>query len=88
MLDRQWAHIPIGLLVSYLIFLLPAELPLHVRIGGWVAAALIFFGFIVYETTEDDAINDEAYRDVAGMVIGLGVGAGVQLAYIIARSYL
>ena len=31
-------------------------------------------GFILYEVTGDEEINDQAYRDIQGFVIGLGVG--------------
>ena len=36
-------------------------------------------GFILYEVTEDQEINDQAYRDIQGCVLGLGVGPVVQV---------
>ena len=44
-------------------------------------------GFILYEVTEDEEINDQAYWDIQGFVIGLGVGPVVQVlltAFVIA----
>ena len=55
--------------------------------GAQLTAVMLFFGFILYEVTEDQEINDQAYRDIQGFVIGLGVGAVVQVlltAYVIA----
>ena len=44
-----------------------------------MTAVLLFAGFILYEITEDWRINDQAYRDIQGFVIGLGAGAVVQV---------
>ena len=50
-----------------------------VGLGARLTAVLLFAGFILYEVTEDQEINDQAYRDIQGFVIGLGVGAVVQV---------
>ena len=55
--------------------------------GAQLTAVMLFFGFILYEVTEDQEINDQAYRDIQGFVIGLGVGTVVQVlltAFVIA----
>ena len=44
-----------------------------------MTAVLLFAGFILYEVTEYQEINDQAYRDIQGFVIGLGAGAVVQV---------
>ena len=79
MLDRQGAHIPVGLVISWLVFLWPLDVSSHVLWGARLTAVLLFAGFILYEVTEDWRINDQAYRDIQGFVIGLGVGAVVQV---------
>ena len=40
---------------------------------------MLFLGFMIYEVTEDEEINDQAYRDIQGFVTGLGLGAVVQV---------
>ena len=87
MMDRQVAHIPVGLGISWLVFLWPLDVAASVLWGARLTAVLLFAGFILYEVTEDVEINDQAYRDIQGFVIGLGVGAVVQVlltAYVIA----
>ena len=87
MLDRQVAHIPVGLAISWLVFLWPLDVAASVLWGARLTAVLLFVGFIFYGVTEDEEINDQAYRDIQGFVIGLGVGAVVQVlltAYVIA----
>ena len=79
MLDRQVAHIPVGLAISWLVFLWPLDVSSDVLWGARLTAVLLFAGFILYEVTEDEEINDQAYRDIQGFVIGLGVGALVQV---------
>ena len=79
MLDRQVAHIPVGLAISWFVFLWPLDLSSGVLWGARLTAVLLFAGFILYEVTEDEEINDQAYRDIQGFVIGLGVGALVQV---------
>jgi len=88
LLDRQGAHVPIGLLIAWLLFLLPLDVPIHVRIGAWLSAAALFRGFMQYELTEDAAINDQAYRDIQGMVVGLVIGVIASLVYIVVAEYL
>ena len=78
MLDRQGQHIPIGVAVSWLLFLYPLKVAPEVLTGAWIAAALVFVGFIIYELSEDRVINDEAYRDIEGFTVGLGAGAAAQ----------
>jgi len=80
--------VPVGLLIAWLLFLIPIDVPIHVRIGAWLAAAALFRGFMQYELTEDTAINDQAYRDIQGMVVGLAIGVVVQLVYIVVAEYL
>ena len=75
MLDRQVAHIPVGLAISWLVFVWPLDVAASVLWGARLTAVLLFAGFILYEITEDEEINDQAYRDIQGFVIGLGVGA-------------
>ena len=79
MMDRQVAHIPVGLAISWLVFLWPLDLSGAVLWGARLTAILLFAGFILYEITEDQEINDQAYRDIQGFVIGLGVGAVAQV---------
>ena len=86
-MDRQVAHIPVGLAISWLVLLWPLDLSTGVQWGARLTAVLLFLGFILYEVTEDQEINDQAYRDIQGFVIGLGVGAVVQVllaAFVIA----
>ena len=75
MMDRQVAHIPVGLAISWLVFLWPLDVAASVLWGARLTAVLLFAGFILYEVTEDQAINDQVYRDIQGFVIGLGAGA-------------
>lgn len=82
MTDRQTAHIPVGLIIAWLLFLTPFVTTWNVQIGAWIGAVLLFRGFMQYEITEDRAINDQAYRDIQGMVIGIGIGIAVQLTYL------
>ena len=79
MLDRQVAHIPVGLVISWLVFLWPLDVAASVLWGSRLTAILLFAGFILYEVTEDWRINDQAYRDIEGVVIGLGVGVVAQV---------
>lgn len=79
MVDRQVAHIPVGLAVSWLVFLWPLDLSSDVLWGARLTALLVFVGFILYEVTEDWKINDWAFRDIEGCVIGLGAGAVAQV---------
>ena len=79
MLDRQGVHIPVGLAVSWLLFLYPLDVSPSVQAASWIAGMLVFVGFILYEITEDHEINDEAYRDIQGFTIGLGAGAVAQI---------
>ena len=58
MLDRQVAHIPVGLAISWLVFLWPLDVPSNVLWGARLTAILLFAGFILYEVTEDEEIND------------------------------
>ena len=69
------------------LFLWPLDVAASVLWGARLTAILLFAGFILYEVTEDQEINDQAYRDIQGFVIGLGVGAVVQVllaAFVIA----
>ena len=74
-MDRQVAHIPVGLAISWLVFLWPLDVAVSVLWGTRLTAVLFFVGFILYEVTEDQEINDHACRDIEGFVIGLGAGA-------------
>ena len=81
MLDRQVSHIPVGLVISWLVLLWPLDLSSDVLWGARLTAILLFAGFILYEVTEDQEINDHAYRDIQGSVIGFrGWGSGPGLA--------
>ena len=87
MMDRQVAHIPVVLAISWLVFLWPLDVAASVLWGARLTAVLLFAGFILYEVTEDEEINDQAYRDIQGFVIGLGAGTVVQVllaAFVIA----
>ena len=64
MLDRQVAHIPVGLAISWLVFLWPLDVAASALWGARLTAVLLFAGFILYEVTEDQEINDQAYRDI------------------------
>ena len=75
MLDRQVAHIPVGLAISWLVFLWPLDVDSGVLWGARLTAVLLFASFVLYEITEDWRINDWAYRDIQGFLIGLGAGA-------------
>ena len=88
MLDRQVAHIPAGLAISWLMFLWPLDVAASVIWGARLTAILLFFGFILYEVTEDQEINDQAYRDIQGFVIGLGLGAVVQVLLAVFVGFL
>ena len=79
MMDRQVAHIPVGLAISWLVFLWPLDVAASVLWGARLTAVLLFAGFILCEVTEDQEINDQAYRDIQGFVIGLELGAVVQV---------
>ena len=79
MLDRQVLHIPAGLAVSWLLFLAPFDPTASLLVGARIAAALVFFGFIAYEVTEDWKSNDWAFRDIEGFTIGLGGGSAAQV---------
>ena len=88
MLDRQVAHIPVGLAISWLMFLWPLDVAASVLWGARLTAILLFAGFILYEVTEDEEINDQAYRDIQGFVIGLGVGAIAQVLLAVFVGFL
>ena len=88
MLDRQVAHIPVGLAISWLIFLWPLDVAASVLWGARLTTILLFAGFILYEVTEDQEINDQAYRDIQGFVIGLGLGAVVQVLLAVFVGFL
>ena len=60
-------------------FLWPLDVAASVLWGARLTAVLLFAGFILYEVTEDQEINHQAYRDIQGFVIGLGAGAVVQV---------
>ncbi len=79
MLDRQVAHIPVGLVTSWLMFLWPLDVAASVLWGARLTAVMLFLGFILYELSEDWRINDWAFRDLEGFAIGLGVGAVAQV---------
>jgi len=42
-------------------------------------SVLMFTGFIIYELDEDWHIHDKAYRDIREMLIGMGVGAALDI---------
>ena len=67
MLDRRVAHIPVGLAISWLVFLWPLDVAASVLWGARLTAVLLFVGFILYEVTEDQEINDQAYRGHTGV---------------------
>ena len=73
--DRQGIHCLVGLLYAALI-----------GIGWWfdvwelvVLCVVGAYVFLRYEETEDESINDYAYVDIGGFLVGLSVG-GVGLA--------
>ena len=73
--DRQGVHCLIGLLYAALI-------GVGWWLGVWELVALVIVGgyvFLRYEETEDKVINDHAYVDIGGFLVGLTLG-GVGLA--------
>jgi len=59
---RRLIHTPLGILTALMLWRMP--------VGGVVFA----FGFLVYEIAEDWRKGDQAYVDVFGYLLGLGVG--------------
>ena len=53
MMDRHVAHIPVGLAISWLVFLWPLDLSAGVLWGARLSAILLFAGIALYELTED-----------------------------------
>ena len=73
--DRQGVHCLIGLLYAALI-------GVGWWFGVWELVAICLAGtfvFLRYEETEDKVINDHAYVDIGGFLVGLTLG-GVGLA--------
>lgn len=79
MLDRQVAHIRVGLAISWFVFLWPLDMSTDVLWGARLTGVMLFAGFVLYELTEDWRINDWAFRDIEGFTIGMGVGAVAQV---------
>ena len=59
---RALIHIPAGLLTILGGYL------------GWVFAIVLFCSFMIYELNEDWHIKDQAWIDIFGYLIGLGIG--------------
>ena len=70
------------------LLLWPLDVAASVLWGARLTAILLFAGFILYEVTEDEEINDQAYRDIQGFVIGLGVGAIAQVLLAVFVGFL
>ena len=80
MLDRQVAHIPVGLVISWLVFLWPLDLSSGVLWGARLTAILLFAGFILYEVTEepgDQRPGVQGYTGVRDRAWGRGCGPGL-----------
>jgi len=61
-LKRVLLHIPVGLLVCLLAYV------------SWPLALVFTVAFLYYEMNEDMHISDEAWKDVKGLLWGLGIG--------------
>ena len=78
--DRQGIHCLVGLLYATLI-----------GVGWWFdvweLVALCIIGsyvFLRYEETEDKSINDHAYIDIGGYLVGFTIGGvGIAIAVIV-----
>lgn len=68
-MKRILIHIPIGLIIAFL-SKIDTILPLCFTIL-----------FLIYEVNEDKHLNDNAYKDISGALIGLGIG-GIILFYV------
>ena len=78
LLDRQGIHCVIGLLYA-------ALMGVGWWFGVWELVALCIvstYVFLRYEESEDKAINDYAYIDIGGYLVGLTIG-GVGLAIMV-----
>ena len=71
-MKRIILHIPVGLLLTWLTTFNP------------VLAVLFFLGFAMYELNEDYYLKDQAWKDVAGLLWGIGFGS----AYLIISKFL
>ncbi len=92
--DRAYTHMAFGFavgltlaLAALVAFVLEAEyvwasgiVALGSLGGQWQVSRL----FVAYEMTEDDAINDEEYRDIGGYTWGVAGGNAVSLSLLTA----
>ena len=60
--NRILMHIPIGLLACVLAF------------AHWVLALVFVGSFLYYELNQDLYLSDKAYKDVKGLIWGIGIG--------------
>jgi len=75
---RVLLHIPIGLLACVFACIGLVSSENHVRtisatILGITIAVLFVSSFIYYEQNEDGHLSDEAWKDVKGLIWGLGI---------------
>ena len=68
MRSRQWLHFPLGVATALMTLIGDSGNTL-----AWICA----LGFFVYELNEDRHIGDQAWKDIAGWIGGVLVGAGV-----------
>ncbi len=80
MVDRQVLHIPVGLALSWLLFLWPLDPSASTLLGSRIATVLVFIGFLTYELAEDWRVRDWGFRDIEGFTFGLGAGSAAQIA--------
>lgn len=78
--DRFGYHFPVGLIVglSWLFMLMSQQAMIPVAVSQAIATWL----FLKYETTESDVIFDEAYSDIAGMIVGYMIAVAISLCIV------
>ena len=65
---RMWMHLPMGMVNGYVLVLYPTF-----GMG-------LLLCFLVYELAQDHTIQDQAYQDILGHLVGLDVAAFILLA--------
>ena len=68
--DRQGQHAIVGFIVTMAAFLAALVMP-PVLVGLWYLA--LTYAFIQYEVTETENVNDWAWPDIYGWMIGAAV---------------
>jgi len=64
-LRRVLLHIPIGLLTCLLCFV------------HWILALAFVISFLYYELNQDMHLSDQAFKDIKGLLYGIGIGGVV-----------